>query len=247
METRNSILKLNNIEVMYQEVILVLKGVSMAVPEGGIVALLGANGAGKSTTLKAISGLLKHENGEVTDGSIDFMGERIDRKDPEEIAKMGIIQVIEGRRVFEHLTVEENLRVGAHLRKDGSAVKDGLENVYHFFPRLKQLNNVMAGFVSGGEQQMMVMGRAMMAKPKLILLDEPSMGLSPLTKNVLVEGIKSIWKTGLTVLIVEQDASLTLNLVERVYILEHGKVGLEGKSQDLMNNEEVKRVYFQLG
>jgi len=247
LETRNSILKLNNIEVMYQEVILVLKGVSMAVPEGGIVTLLGANGAGKSTTLKAISGLLKHENGEVTDGSIDFMGERIDRKDPEEIAKMGIIQVIEGRRVFEHLTVEENLRVGAHLRKDGSAVKDGLENVYHFFPRLKQLNNVMAGFVSGGEQQMMVMGRAMMAKPKLILLDEPSMGLSPLTKNVLVEGIKSIWKTGLTVLIVEQDASLTLNLVERVYILEHGKVGLEGKSQDLMNNEEVKRVYFQLG
>ncbi len=153
MEAKSSILKLNNVEVMYQEVILVLKGVSMEVPNSGIVALLGANGAGKSTTLKAISGLLKHEDGEVTDGSIDFMGNRIDKKDAQEIAKMGIFQVIEGRRVFEHLTVEENLKIGAHLRKEGMAVKEGLEMVYAFFPRLKTLGHLTAGFISGGNSR----------------------------------------------------------------------------------------------
>ena len=175
-----SILKINSIEVKYHEVILVLKGVSIEVPRGGIVALLGANGAGKSTTLKAVSGLLKHEDGKVSDGSIVFMGERIDKKNAEEIAKSGIVQVIEGRRVFEHLTVEQNLIVGAHLRRDRRAVKDGLEMVYHFFPRLKEKRYETAGFISGGEQQMTVVGRALMANPKLMLLDEPSMGLAPM-------------------------------------------------------------------
>ena len=180
MSKEESILKINNIEVKYHEVILVIKGVSIEVPDGGIVALLGANGAGKSTTLKAVSGLLKHENGEVTDGSIEFMGQRIDKMKAEKIAKMGIVQVIEGRRVFEHLTVEQNLKVGAHIRKDARPLKEGLEMVYNYFPRLKEKRNEIAGFISGGEQQMTVVGRALMTNPKLILLDEPSMGLAPL-------------------------------------------------------------------
>ena len=178
MEAAESILRINNIEVRYHEVILVLKGVSIEVPRGGIVALLGANGAGKSTTLKAISGLLKTEDGEVTDGSIEFEEKRIHHERAANIARMGIVQVIEGRRVFEHLTVEENLKVGAHLRKSGS-VKEGLELVYHYFPRLREKRNEIAGFVSGGEQQMTVVGRALMTEPKLMLLDEPSMGLAP--------------------------------------------------------------------
>jgi branched-chain amino acid transport system ATP-binding protein len=247
LEASNSILKLNNIEVMYHEVILVLKGVSMAVPQGGIVALLGANGAGKSTTLKAISGLLKHEDGEVTDGSIDFLGERIDRKDPEEIAKMGIIQVIEGRRVFEHLPVEENLRVGAHLRKDGSAVKDGLENVYHFFPRLKQLNNVVAGFVSGGEQQMMVMGRAMMAKPKLILLDEPSMGLAPmLIKEIFEITTRLNQEEKVPILLVEQNVKLALTVAPYAYVLENGRLVMDDTSNRLIHNPDIRDFYLGL-
>ncbi|MBF8262001.1 MAG: ABC transporter ATP-binding protein, partial [candidate division NC10 bacterium] len=167
-------LKINNIEVLYHEVILALKGVSLEVPSGGVVALLGANGAGKSTTLKAISGLLRHENGKVAEGSIEFLGERIDRKAAEEIARMGIVQVIEGRRVFEHLTVEQNLKVGAHLRGNGAGIRDGLEAVYRYFPRLRERRNVVAGFISGGEQQMTVIGRALMTGPKLLLLDEPS-------------------------------------------------------------------------
>jgi branched-chain amino acid transport system ATP-binding protein len=243
----SSILKLNNIEVMYQEVILVLKGVSLGVPEGGIVALLGANGAGKSTTLKAISGLLKHEDGEVTDGSIEFMGERIDRKDPEEIAQKGIIQVIEGRRVFEHLTVEENLRVGAHLRRDGSAVKDGLENVYHFFPRLKQLGNVVAGFVSGGEQQMIVMGRAMMAKPKLILLDEPSMGLAPmLIKEIFEITTRLNREERVPILLVEQNVKLALSVAPYAYVLENGRLVMDGTSDRLIQNPDIRDFYLGL-
>src|SRR4030043_557113 len=180
LNTNGTILKLNNVEVMYHEVILVLKGVSVNVAPGGVVALLGANGAGKSTTLKSISGLLKHENGEVTDGSIEFMGEKIHHLHAEEIAKRGIFQIIEGRRVFEHLTVEENLRVGAHLRGRGSANKERLEMVYQYFPRLLERRNVLAGFISGGEKQRKGSGRALMAPPKLMLLDEPSMGLAPL-------------------------------------------------------------------
>ena len=180
MSNDNMILKINNIEVKYHEDILVIKGVSIEVPQGGIVALLGANGAGKSTILKAISGLLNHEDGEVTDGSIEFMGERIDKMGPEKIAKMGVVQVIEGRRVFEHLTVEQNLKVGAHMKKHGRSIKEGLEMVYHYFPRLREKRTETAGFISGGEQQMTVVGRALMTSPKLILLDEPSMGLAPL-------------------------------------------------------------------
>ncbi|MFP4037657.1 MAG: ABC transporter ATP-binding protein, partial [Desulfobacteraceae bacterium] len=178
MESTEAILKINNIEVKYHEVILVLKGVSIEVPRGGIVALLGANGAGKSTTLKAVSGLLKTEDGEVTDGAIEYEGEYIQHQGAATIAKKGIVQVIEGRRVFEHLTVEENLKVGAHLRKTGS-VKERLDLVYYYFPRLREKRSETAGFVSGGEQQMTVVGRALMTEPKLVLLDEPSMGLAP--------------------------------------------------------------------
>jgi branched-chain amino acid transport system ATP-binding protein len=244
---KTSILRLNNIEVMYQEVILVLKGVSLEVPEGGIVALLGANGAGKSTTLKAISGLLKHEDGEVTDGSIEFQGQRIDRRDAEEISKMGIIQVIEGRRVFEHLSVEENLRVGAHLRRDRSAVSDGLEAVYQFFPRLKQMRNVTAGFISGGEQQMLVMGRAMMAKPRLILLDEPSMGLAPrLIKEIFEITTRLNREEGVPILLVEQNVKLALTVAPYAYVLENGRLVMDGTSDRLIQNPDIRDFYLGL-
>ncbi len=247
MEKKDSILKLNNIEVMYHEVILVLKGVSLEIPESGIVALLGANGAGKSTTLKAISGLLKHEDGEVTDGSIDFMGERIDRKDAEEIAKLGIFQVIEGRRVFEHLTVEENLRVGGHLRKDGGALKDGLEVVYHFFPRLRDLRDLTAGFVSGGEQQMIVMGRAMMAKPALILLDEPSMGLAPMLIKEIFEIVTRLNREErIPILLVEQNVKLALSIAPYAYVLENGRLVMDGPSERLIQNPDIRDFYLGL-
>jgi branched-chain amino acid transport system ATP-binding protein len=247
LEKNTSILKLNNIEVMYHEVILVLKGVSLAVPESGMVALLGANGAGKSTTLKAISGLLKHEDGAVTDGSIEFMGERIDRRDAEGISKMGIIQVIEGRRVFEHLSVEENLRVGAHLRKDSSAVKKGLESVFHFFPRLKQLRAVTAGFISGGEQQMLVMGRAMMANPKLILLDEPSMGLAPmLIKEIFEITTRLNREERVPILLVEQNVKLALTIAPYAYVLENGRLVMDGTSERLVQNPDIRDFYLGL-
>ena len=222
MSSENPILKINNIEVKYHEVILVIKGVSIEVPEGGIVALLGANGAGKSTALKAVSGLLKHEDGEVTDGAIEFMGERIDRLGPEKIAKMGIVQVIEGRRVFEHLTVEQNLKVGAHLRKDGRPVREGLELVYHYFPRLRQKRNEIAGFISGGEQQMTVVGRALMTQPRLILLDEPSMGLAPMLIHEIFNIITRLNREEkISILLVEQNAKLALNVAP--HGLCHGK------------------------
>jgi branched-chain amino acid transport system ATP-binding protein len=247
LSSKTSILRLNNIEVMYQEVILVLKGVSLEISEGGIVALLGANGAGKSTTLKAISGLLKHEDGEVTDGSIEFLGERIDRKDAEEIAKMGIIQVIEGRRVFEHLSVEENLRVGAHLRRDNSAVGSGLEAVYHFFPRLKQMRNVTAGFISGGEQQMLVMGRAMMAQPRLILLDEPSMGLAPmLIKEIFEITTRLNREERVPILLVEQNVKLALTVAPYAYVLENGRLVMDGTSDRLIQNPDIRDFYLGL-
>ncbi|MDY6989152.1 MAG: ABC transporter ATP-binding protein, partial [Thermodesulfobacteriota bacterium] len=217
-------LKINSIEVKYHEVILVLKGVSIQVPKGGIVALLGANGAGKSTTLKAISGLLKHEDGEVTDGSIEFMGERIDRLAAEKIAKKGIVQVIEGRRVFEHLTVEQNLKVGAHLRRDGKSVKEGLEMVYNYFPRLREKRSEVAGFVSGGEQQMTVVGRALMANPKLILLDEPSMGLAPLLIHEIFNIVTRLNREeNISILLVEQNAKLALSVAPYAYVMENGR------------------------
>ena len=242
-----TILKLNNIEVMYHEVILVLKGVSIDVPQGGIVALLGANGAGKSTTLKSISGLLKHEDGEVTDGSIEFMGEKIHHLSAEEIAKRGIFQIIEGRRVFEHLTVEENLRVGAHLRGTGSATKERLEMVYRYFPRLVERRNVLAGFISGGEQQMNVIGRALMALPKLMLLDEPSMGLAPLLIKEIFEIITKLNKEEkIPLLLVEQNVKLALTVSPYAYVLENGRLVMHDTSEKLKANPDIRDFYLGL-
>jgi branched-chain amino acid transport system ATP-binding protein len=241
------ILKINNIEVKYHEIILVLKGVSIEVPKGGIVALLGANGAGKSTTLKAISGLLKHEDGEVTDGSIEFIGERIDRLGGEKIAKMGVVQVIEGRRVFEHLTVEQNLKVGAHLRRDGKSVKEGLEMVYHYFPRLREKRNEVAGFVSGGEQQMTVVGRALMTNPKLILLDEPSMGLAPLLIHEIFNIITRLNREEhISILLVEQNAKLALNVAPHAYVMENGRIVMDDTAEKLRENPDIKDFYLGL-
>jgi branched-chain amino acid transport system ATP-binding protein len=241
------ILKINSIEVKYHEVILVLKGVSIEVPRGGIVALLGANGAGKSTTLKAISGLLKHEDGKVSDGSIVFMGERIDKKNAEEIAKSGIVQVIEGRRVFEHLTVEQNLIVGAHLRQNRRAVKDGLEMVYHFFPRLKEKRYETAGFISGGEQQMTVVGRALMANPKLMLLDEPSMGLAPMLIKEIFNIITRLHEESkISILLVEQNAKLALSVAPYAFVMENGRIVMDDTAEKLLENPDIKDFYLGL-
>lgn len=240
-------LKINNIEVLYHEVILALKGVSLEVPDGGVVALLGANGAGKSTTLKAVSGLLRHENGKVAAGSIEFLGERIDRKSGEEIARMGIIQVIEGRRVFEHLTVEQNLRVGAHLRGNGAGIRSGLEGVYHYFPRLRERRNVVAGFISGGEQQMTVIGRALMTGPKLLLLDEPSMGLAPLLIKEIFEIITRLHQEErMSILLVEQNAKLALAVAQHAYVLEGGRIVMDGPSEQLRENPDIRDFYLGL-
>ncbi len=241
------VLKLNNIEVMYHEVILVLKGVSIEIPQGGIVALLGANGAGKSTTLKSISGLLKHEDGEVTDGSIEFMGEKIHHLSAEEIAQRGIFQIIEGRRVFEHLTVEENLRVGAHLRAMDSPIKERLEIVYNYFPRLVERRNVIAGFISGGEQQMTVIGRALMAQPKLLLLDEPSMGLAPLLIKEIFEIVTRLNKEeNIPLLLVEQNVKLALTVAQYAYVLENGRLVMHDTSEKLKENPDIRDFYLGL-
>ncbi len=234
------LLEVKAIKVLYGKAIA-LNGLTLSIDEKEMVGVVGPNGAGKSTLLRAISAMVP------ADGEILFGGDRIDHHPPHEIVRRGIIHCPERRQLFVDFTVVENLEMGAFLRGDKRKIKEDLEYVYRLFPVLQERKNQLSGTLSGGEQQMLAIGRALMSGPKLFMLDEPSMGLSPLMKTVLVDGIKNIWKTGLTVLIVEQDASLTLNLVERVYILEHGKVGLEGKSQDLMNNEEVKRVYFQLG
>jgi len=240
-------LKVNNIEVLYHEVILALKGVSLEVPEKGIVALLGANGAGKSTTLKAISGLLKHENGRVAEGSIEFLGERIDRKTAEEIARHGIIQVIEGRRVFPHLTVEQNLKVGGHLRENGGGISAGLEMVYQYFPRLKERRGVAAGFASGGEQQMLVIGRALMARPKLLLLDEPSMGLAPLLIKEIFEIVTQLNRQErIPILLVEQNAKLALSVAQYAYVLETGRVVMDGDAGKLRENPDIRDFYLGL-
>ncbi|HSB68826.1 MAG TPA: ABC transporter ATP-binding protein [Candidatus Methylomirabilis sp.] len=232
---------------MYQEVILALKGVSLEVPPGGIVGLLGANGAGKSTTLKAISGLLRHEDGQVSDGSIEFLGQRIDRRSAEEIAGMGIIQVIEGRRVFEHLTVEENLRVGAHLRGNGAAMRRGLDAVYHYFPRLKERRDIQAGYVSGGEQQMTVIGRALMAQPQVMLLDEPSMGLAPMLIKEIFEIITRLNQDqGISILLVEQNVKLALATAVYAYVLENGRVVMDGKAETLRENPDIRDFYLGL-
>ncbi|MBF0550655.1 MAG: ABC transporter ATP-binding protein [Deltaproteobacteria bacterium] len=242
-------LKLNNIEVRYHEVILVLKGVSIEVPRGAIVALLGANGAGKSTTLKAISGLLNHEDGEVTDGSIEFEGKRIDKQSAEHISRSGIVQVIEGRRVFEHLTVEQNLKVGAHLltKKSGKTIKEGLEMVYHYFPRLRQKRNETAGFISGGEQQMTVVGRALMTSPKLILLDEPSMGLAPMLIHEIFNIVTKLnTEQQISILLVEQNAKLALNVAPHAYVMENGRIVMDDTSERLRENPDIKDFYLGL-
>lgn len=239
------ILKINNIEVKYHEVILVLKGVSIEIPQGGIVALLGANGAGKSTTLKSISGLLKHEDGAVTDGSIELNGVRIDRKSAEEISRMGIVQVIEGRRVFEHLTVEENIKVGAHRREKGVSVRDKLDKVYHYFPRLKEKRNEVAGFVSGGEQQMTVVGRALMTSPRLMLLDEPSMGLAPMLIHEIFNIITQLHREeNISILLVEQNAKLALNVAPYAYVMETGRIVMDDTSETLRENPDIKDFYL---
>ncbi len=239
-------LKLNNIEVVYSDVILVLRGVSLEVGEGQIVTLLGANGAGKSTTLKAVSGLLRTELGEVTRGSIEFDGQRIDRRTPEHIVRLGIIQVIEGRRLFEHLTVEENLQVGALARGDGNLRRD-LDRVYDYFPRLKDLRRQTSGYLSGGEQQMLVIGRALMGKPKLMLLDEPSLGLAPLLVQEIFEVVQRInAEEGTSILLVEQNANAALSIADYGYVMENGRVVLDGPASDLKENEDIKEFYLGL-
>ena len=236
-------LSVNNIEVVYNDVILVLRGLSLEVPEGEIVALLGANGAGKSTTLKAISGLLKTEDGEVTRGDITFNGERINGIDPDQIVRKGIFQVMEGRRIIADMTCLENLRLGAYTRRD-NGVKDDLDMVFSYFPRLKERTG-LAGYLSGGEQQMLAIGRAMMARPKLILMDEPSMGLSPLMVKEVFSIVQQINKDlGVTILLVEQNARMALQAATRGYIMENGKVVLDGTADELRNNEDVKEFYL---
>jgi len=240
-------LKLNNIEVIYLNVILVLKGVSLEIPDGKIVALLGANGAGKSTTLKAISGLLYTEEGEVTDGSIEFDGQRIDRTNPEDIVKLGIVQVIEGRPMFEHLTVEEDLKVGAYIRNNMTEIKRDLDLVYQYFPKLRDLRHSVSGYLSGGEKQMVVMGRALMARPKLMLLDEPSLGLSPILVKEILERVKRINEEEKTsILVVEQNARAALDLAHYGYVMENGRVVMDGPAEKLRDNEDIKEFYFGL-
>ena len=242
-----ALLELNNIEVIYDDVILVLKGMSLIVKEHQIVALLGANGAGKTTTLKAVSGLLKGEEGKVTDGTISFRGERIDHKYPEDIVRNGIFQVMEGRRVFENLTVTENLIAGAATRKGRKGVKDDIDMVFDYFPRLKERSNQLAGYLSGGEQQMLVIGRALMAHPTLVMLDEPSLGLSPLLVSELFEIIKSINREKqVTILLVEQNARVALSIADYGYIMENGKVVLDDTVERLRDNEDVKMFYLGL-
>jgi branched-chain amino acid transport system ATP-binding protein len=240
-------LQVNNIEVVYMNVIQVLRGVSLGVGDGKIVALLGANGAGKTTTLKAVSGMLRTEEGEVTDGSIDFDGKRIDRYGPEGVAALGISQVMEGRRVLEHLSVEENLYIGAYRRKDRAGVKKDIEMVFDYFPQIKRLRHQMSGYLSGGEQQMLVIGRALMARPKLMLLDEPSLGLAPLLVQEIYEIIERInTEQKMAILLVEQNARAALGISDYGYVMENGRVVLEGPAEKLKDNEDVQEFYMGL-
>jgi len=240
-------LQINNIEVVYMNVIQVLRGVSLDVDEGRIVALLGANGAGKTTTLKAVSGMLKTEEGNVSEGSIEFDGKRIDRYGPESIATMGISQAMEGRRVLEHLSVEENLIIGAYHRKDRAEVKQDLEKVFSWLPKLKQLRRQMSGYLSGGEQQMLVIGRAFMARPRLMLLDEPSLGLAPLMVEEIYNIIKKInMERHMSILLVEQNVRAALGIADYGYIMENGRIVLEGSAEKLKDNENIQEFYMGL-
>ena len=240
------LLVVNNIEVIYDHVILVLKGVSLEVPEQGIVALLGANGAGKTTTLKAVSNLLRAERGDITKGSIEFLGKRIDKMTPAELVQQGVIQVMEGRHCFEHLTVEENLLTGAYTRRDGhAAIQRDLELVYDYFPRLKKRYKAQAGYTSGGEQQMVAIGRALMSKPKIMLLDEPSMGLAPQLVEEIFENVQRLNKAeGVTFLLAEQNTNIALRYADHGYILENGRVVLDGSAKELRENTDVKEFYL---
>lgn len=238
-------LRLNNIEVVYNKIILAIKGMSLEVPDGKIVALLGSNGAGKSTTLKAISGLLKNEGGQVTGGYIEFNGEKISGIDPDKIVQKGLFQCIEGRRVFKHLTVEENLMAGAYTRKDRNNISTDLERVYHYFPKLKALKNRHSGLLSGGEQQMLAIGRGIMAKPKILLLDEPSLGIAPLLVKEIFQNIKQINRDeGTSILVVEQNANVALSIADFGYIVENGRIVMEGPVEKLMSNEAVRESYL---
>ncbi len=241
-----TLLEVNNIEVIYNRVILVLKGVSLSVPKGGITALLGGNGAGKTTTLKAISNLLHSERGEVTKGSIHYRGERVQSLSPEALVKKGVIQVMEGRHCFEHLTIEENLLTGAYTRRDGSgAVAADLDMVYTYFPRLKERRRSQAGYTSGGEQQMCAIGRALMSRPETILLDEPSMGLAPQLVEEIFTIVKNLnEKEGVSFLLAEQNTNVALRFAHHGYILESGRVVMEGPAAELRENPDVKEFYL---
>ena len=246
MNANAHLLSVNNIEVVYDHVILVLKGVSLQVAEGGMVALLGANGAGKTTTLKAISNLLGTERGEVTKGSIDYQGGQVDALNPSELVKRGVIQVMEGRHCFEHLTVEENLLTGAYTRgRDRVGIANDLELVYSYFPRLKERFKSLAGYISGGEQQMVAIGRALMARPKLMLLDEPSMGLAPqLVEEIFNIIVRLNKEQNVSMLLAEQNASVALQYADAGYILENGRVVMEGDAKALSENDDVKEFYL---
>ncbi|MBI3710201.1 MAG: ABC transporter ATP-binding protein [Proteobacteria bacterium] len=248
MPDKTPLLRVNNIEVIYDHVILVLKGVSLDVPQGGIVALLGANGAGKTTTLKAISNLLHAERGDVTKGSIEYLGQRIDKLTPSELVKQGVIQVMEGRHCFAHLSVEDNLLTGAYTRADGGkAIDEDLARVYHYFPRLKERRKSIAGYTSGGEQQMVAIGRALMSRPKMILLDEPSMGLAPqLVEEIFEIVVKLNTQEKVSLLLAEQNTNMALRHAHYGYILENGRVVLDGAAEDLRRNEDVKEFYLGL-
>ncbi len=245
-ETNTSLLEVNNIEVIYNHVILVLKGVSLSVPKGGITALLGGNGAGKTTTLKAISGLLKSERGEITKGSINYRGENLSGRDPADLVKTGVVQVMEGRHCFEHLTIEENLLTGAYTRKDGKGAIDAdLDMVYNYFPRLKERRKSLAGYTSGGEQQMCAIGRALMSRPETVLLDEPSMGLAPQLVEQIFGIVKSInEEQGVTILLAEQNTNVALRFAHYGYILESGRVVMDGPAAELSENPDVKEFYL---
>ena len=245
--TPGPLLAVSNIEVIYDHVILVLKGVSLGVPEEGIVALLGANGAGKSTTLKAISGLLRTERGDVTKGAIEFLGEAIHRRDPSEVVRRGIVQVMEGRHVFEHLTAEENLLAGAYTRKNGATQRKDLDLVYTYFPRLAERRRSLAGYISGGEQQMLAIGRALMARPRLMLLDEPSMGLAPLLVAEIFDIVSRLNREEkVAVLLAEQNAAMALRVAQYAYVMENGRIVLDGDRKAISDNEDIKEFYLGL-
>lgn len=245
-ETPNILLNVNGIEVIYNHVILVLKGVSLVVPEGKIVALLGANGAGKTTTLRAVSNLLRAERGDVTKGTIDYRGERIDRLTPADLVKRGVIQVMEGRHCFAHLSIEDNLLTGAYTRKiSRGELAASLDKVYQYFPRLKQRRTSQAGYTSGGEQQMTAIGRALMADPNMILLDEPSMGLAPQIVVEIFEIVRDLnQREGVSFLLAEQNTNIALRYSDYGYILENGRVMMDGDAKDLAENEDVKEFYL---